>query len=449
MHGSPERLRLVMTVILAFGLATPATAQLANLNRRDAVVQAVEKVSPAVVNISTEVLVRNPYASSPDIFEWFFGGARRQPRETYVENSLGSGVIVNERGYVLTNDHVVSAASRITITFQDGRQVEAKLLGSDEASDLAVLMLQEKGPWPAAKMGSSSDLMIGETVIAIGNPFGLQSTVTVGVVSATGRTVAGPDRTALPFADFIQTDAAINPGNSGGALLNILGELIGVNAQIVAKGQNLGFAIPIDRAKKVVDELVTYGHLRPPWTGLVAENLDAQQAAYYGIDQAAGALIVKVYADSPGEEAGVLAGDIVTQVGSHRVKNLFDFVTAIAEVRYGQRVNLRLLREKEELVRPIRVEAFPKRRAKEFAWNLLGFTVAQRGQYVIINRIRSGSRAEAKGFVPGLQLRRINGKIVRSEDDFYEGIPQAMLRRSVNLLIATRRGLYPVTLPVR
>ncbi len=442
--------RLMISATLMLAVLPVASAQVPNIQRRDAVVLAVEKVSPAVVNISTEVLIRNPYSQAPDIWEYFFGGgSRRRPRESYVENSLGSGVIVDKRGYVLTNDHVVASASRIMVTFQDGRQVEAKLLGSDEASDLAVLQLQEEGPWPFARMGSSSKLMIGETLIAIGNPFGLQSTVTVGVLSATGRTLAGPDQAALPFADFLQTDAAINPGNSGGALLNILGELVGINAQIVAKGQNLGFAIPIDRASKVLAELITFGRLRPPWTGLVLEDLDANQAEYYGLEQAAGALVVKIFEDSPAQDARVQVGDVITGVGAHRIKNIADFFTAIAEVPLGQKVNVRLLREKGEVVHPLKVEAFPKERAPEYTWNALGITVGQSGRYAVIDRVRTGSRAGTIGLRQGLQIRRINGKTIHSAEEFYEAMPQALLLRSVNLAIATRRGLHPVTLPVR
>ena len=442
--------RPATTLLLAALAAAPggslATAE--PVARRTPVVDAVERVSPAVVNISTEVIVRNPYAQAPDIFDWFFGG-RRQRRQYYVENSLGSGVIVDSRGYVLTNNHVIAAASRITITFVDGKQVEADLVGSDQATDLAVLKLQGEGPWPAVEMGTSSDLMVGETAIAIGNPFGLQSSVTTGVISATGRMLPGPDEDAIPFADFIQTDAAINPGNSGGALLNIRGELIGINTQIVAKGQNLGFAIPIDRARKVLRELRDYGYLRPAWTGLVVEDLDPQQAEYLELDSHEGVLVVKIYRDSPATEARFHLGDVIIAVGSRKISNIADWDTAIAQVEYGKRVNVRLVRKGEEVVYPLRVEAFPAERAEEFAWSVLGFTVKDRRGLVVIDAVRDNSKAAEIGLVPGLAIRSLGGHKVRNAKQFYEIVPQMLYRRSADLVIAARRGLYRIPIPIR
>ncbi|MDQ7006070.1 MAG: trypsin-like peptidase domain-containing protein [Acidobacteriota bacterium] len=438
----------VALTVLAVALAG-TVAGAPPVSRRTPVVDAVERVSPAVVNISTEVIVRNPYARTPDIFDWFFGGGPRRGRQYYVENSLGSGVIVDSRGYVLTNNHVIAAASRITVTFVDGKQVEADLVGSDQATDLAVLKLQGEGPWPSVAMGSSADLMVGETAIAIGNPFGLQSTVTTGVISATGRMLPGPDEGAIPFADFIQTDAAINPGNSGGALLNIRGELIGINTQIVAKGQNLGFAIPIDRARKVLRELRDYGYLRPAWTGLVVEDLDRQLAEYYGMESREGVLVVKIYRDSPATEAHFRLGDVIIAVGSRKVTNIADWDTAIAQVEYGRRVNVRLVRKGEEVVHPLRVVAFPAERAEDFAWSVLGFTVTDRRGLVVIDKVRAHSKAAEIGLVSGLAVRSLAGHKVRSAKEFYEFVPQILYRRSADLVIAARRGLYRIPLPIR
>lgn len=443
------RTRVMMVAVFAGLACGMALGDTTLAPRRNAVVRAVEKVSPAVVNISTEVIVRNPYAQAPNLLEWFFGGGRRRPRHYYVENSLGSGVIVDPKGYVLTNNHVIAAASRITVTFVDGKQVEADLVGSDQTSDLAVLKLKGDGPWPSVPMGTSSDLMVGETAIAIGNPFGLQSTVTTGVISATGRTLAGPNEDAIPFADFIQTDAAINPGNSGGALLNVLGELIGINTQIVAKGQNLGFAIPIDRARKVVHELRDYGYLRPAWTGLVVEDMDPQQAEYYGLKPRDGVLVVKIFRDSPAVQGGFRLGDVIVKVGSHKIGNIADWDTAIAQVEYGARVNVRIVRKGEEVVHPLRVEVFPSDRSRQFAWDLLGISVADRGKLVVIDRVRQGSKAEEIGLIPGLVVRTLGNQEIHDAKEFYGAIPQVIYRRSANLLVAARRGLYRVTIPIR
>jgi serine protease Do len=430
--------------------AASESAPIANVERRDAIVRAVESVGPAVVNISTEKVVENPFYGGGSLFEWFFGRGSRAPERLRRQNSLGSGVIVDEQGHVLTNDHVIAAADRITVTLQDGRQVEAKVVGSDRASDLAVLELAEEGPWPVAPLGSSDDLMPGETVIAIGNPFGLQSTVTVGVVSATGRLIGGEGGGDIPFADFIQTDAAINPGNSGGALLNIHGELIGINSQIVARAQNLGFAIPIDRARKIYNELLHYGQVRPAWTGLVVEEVDRDIAANLGMDAARGVYVRRIFADSPAAESALRAGDVVLEVGGTRVDSLPEFDTALAKVEYGKKVNLRVFRNGETRMIPLRVEVFPQDRARELAFEVLGLTVTDhRGPHVLIDQIRRGSEPAERGVRQGMGIFEINGKRVRSAEDFYEEIPRAILQRSVNLGIIHGRGYGRLSYPLR
>lgn len=420
--------------------------------RRDAVVRAVEEVGPAVVNISTQVVVENPYSRRPQsMMEWFFGGMQR-PRKSLIENSLGSGVIVDPKGYVLTNDHVISAADRIVVTLQDERQVEAELVGSDPASDLAVIRLKGEGPWPSVPMGSSSELMIGETLIAIGNPLGFQNTVTVGVASATGRTLASsPDDPDVSFSDFIQTDAAINPGNSGGALLNIDGELVGINTQIAARAQNLGFAIPVDRARRTLEELVLYGRVRPVWTGLVVESLDQRMARSRGMDKAEGVFVVRKFVDSPADGSKVRAGDIVVEVEGVRIKSIADWATALANAEKGSEIQLKILRGDELVTTELGVAGFPENRAPKMAWELLGIRVEDARQGVAITQVRPGSWfAERASETPrGLYVVRIDGKPVESADDFYSAIADTIHRRSTNLVLATRRGYFRVSIPTR
>jgi serine protease Do len=445
------------TIALAAATAAPATlaappaepAPVANVNRRDAIVQTVERVGPAVVNISTEKIVENPFYRGGDLFEWFFGRGARQPRQERRQNSLGSGVIIDEQGHVLTNDHVIAAADRITVTLQDGRSVQANVVGSDRPSDLAVLKLQGEGPWPKAPLGSSSDLMPGETVIAIGNPFGLKSTVTVGVISATGRVVPASQSGEIPFADFIQTDAAINPGNSGGALLNIRGELVGINSQIVARGQNLGFAIPIDRARKIYKELVHYGQVRPAWTGLVVEEVDRDIASNLQLDRARGVYVRRIFPDSPASESALRAGDVVLEVGGTAVDSLPEFDTALAKVDYGKKVNLRVFRNGETRMIPLRVEVFPEDRARELALQVLGLTVTDYRGNVVIEELEPGSEPAERGVRPGMGIFEINGKRVESAEDFYDEVPRAILQRSVNLGIVHRRGYGRFTYSIR
>ncbi|MBW2660798.1 MAG: trypsin-like peptidase domain-containing protein, partial [Deltaproteobacteria bacterium] len=250
----------------------------AEYERENPVVKAVRKVSPAVVNINSEYEVRrrvNPFSgfSRDPFFDSFFKDFFDPGFEQrYKRTSLGSGVIIDgKRGLILTNAHVLAKSATITVILNDERKFDARIIGADPDSDLAVLRISSKNPLPAVEMGDSNDLMIGETIIAIGNPFGFSNTVTTGVISAINRSIRADDAV---YHDFIQLDASINPGNSGGALLNINGELIGINTAIYAKAQGIGFAIPINKAKRIVSDLIQYGKVVQIWLGLTVQDLD-------------------------------------------------------------------------------------------------------------------------------------------------------------------------------
>src|SRR3954471_24708886 len=279
---------LLLTSLLTPFLDDRAAAQTPQSARRTPLVSVVEKISPAVVNISAQATVREA-----DPFFGMFGlGTERQAQ------SLGSGLIIDRNGIVVTNAHVIEGASRITVTLLDGRELEADLLGLDRDADIAVLKVKVSG-LPALPLGRSSDLMIGETVVAIGNPFGLSNTVTTGVLSAVGRTVPS-ERGERLFTDFLQTDASINPGNSGGPLVNILGDVIGINSAIISGATGIGFAIPAARARRVIDDLLRFGELQPLWTGARLVTVDPELARRYGLGSVRrGALVLKVSPSSP------------------------------------------------------------------------------------------------------------------------------------------------------
>ncbi|MEE9275532.1 MAG: trypsin-like peptidase domain-containing protein, partial [bacterium] len=267
----------------AQGAAAPRLRPLKE--RRNPVVLAVESAAPAVVNISTSQVRRgtNPFSQqrnplAEEFFRNFFGPPLKKPPG----RSLGSGVIIRADGYILTNDHVVSGASEIRVHLAGNKIYPARIIGSDPTNDLAVIKIDADEALPHLPMGRSEDLMIGETVIAIGNPFGLQHTVTTGVVSALGRSLGKREKGHRNPADFIQTDASINPGNSGGPLLNIYGELIGVNTAIFSKAQGIGFAIPINRARRIVGDLIHFGKVRKVWVGLVLQDLTPRLASRIG-----------------------------------------------------------------------------------------------------------------------------------------------------------------------
>jgi len=250
----------------------PLSVQAQEGNRRSPVVLVAEKASLAVVSIfSTQEVERqeNPFSGNP-LFEDFFRDFFEPFPQRRTERSLGSGVVIRPDGYILTNEHVVLQSGKVQIQLADDRKLNARLVGADSDSDLAVLKVDEAKALPHLPLGTSDDLMIGETVIAIGNPFGLSHTVTTGVVSAVNRSLNTGERT---YYDFIQTDASINPGNSGGPLLNIKGDLIGINTAIYGKAQGIGFAIPISRAKRIVEELISHGAVDSPWIGIATQTL--------------------------------------------------------------------------------------------------------------------------------------------------------------------------------
>src|SRR5436305_2835494 len=267
-------------------------------SRRTPIVTVAHDVGPAVVNIQTESTIRRREVDP--FFDPFgvFGGRDR----SYTSQSLGSGFVWSSEGIIVTNNHVVEGASRITVNFNDGTQVPAKLIGVDPDSDVAVLRVDAKN-LAAAPVGTSGDLMIGESVIAVGNPFGLSGSVTTGVVSALGRSVPSKEE-GRTFTDFIQTDASINPGNSGGPLLNIEGKVIGINVAIYAQAQGIGFAIPVDRAKKVIQDLLRYGQVHSAWIGAVTATLTPEEAKRIGTKATDSAMVSRVFSGPPAVRSG-------------------------------------------------------------------------------------------------------------------------------------------------
>src|SRR3989454_1494906 len=302
--------------------------------RRTPIVVVAHDVLPAVVNIQTESTIRRREVDPFFDPFGFFGGRDR----TFTSQSLGSGFIWSSDGIIVTNNHVVEGASRITVNFNDGSQLPARLIGVDPDSDVAVLRVDARRLL-AAQIGTSSDLMIGETVVAVGNPFGLSGTVTTGVVSALGRSVPSKEA-GRTFTDFIQTDASINPGNSGGPLLNIEGKVVGINTAIYANAQGIGFAIPVDRARKVVQDLLRYGQVHSAWIGAVTATITPEEAKRTGVRATRGAVVARVFGGSPAQSAGLRTGDVITAGGGKAVDSREAFSTFTATVPSGQPVQV-------------------------------------------------------------------------------------------------------------
>ena len=408
-------------------------------HRRSPVVDVVQKVSAAVVFIGAEQII-NSRTSDP-FFELF--GIGRERRRAV--QSLGSGVIIDSNGTVVTNDHVIRGASVIHMVLADGRQLEAEVVGADADNDLAVLKVSGKGPFPAAKLGTSSDLMIGETTIAIGSPFGLKKTVTVGVLSAIGRSFKADDKV---YNDFLQTDASINPGNSGGPLLNIDGEVIGINTAIYASGQGIGFAIPADKVRRIVSELTQFGKVRPAWIGVEADSVNASVARSLGWDRSYGAVVVGVDSGSPAEKAGIQLGDIIEEVAGTQVEDAEDFNVRMRGYPARATVPLTVFRRGTTKTLSILPVEFPPKLAESMAWERLGIRVESAKRGLTISSVRRDSPAARVGLVSGDVILRVNNLETDTVESFREAMISARASKSVLLVIKRGRFAYYVTLPM-
>ena len=405
-----------------------------------------QKVTPAVVNIRAE-RVRTVSRLRP-LFEEFFGdlfGRRPAPQR---EQSLGSGVIISAEGIILTNAHVVDGAEQIKVHLADQRVFPGEVVGVDSKTDVAVLRIKSEQPLPVAVLGDSDRIKVGHWALAIGNPFGLDSTLTVGVVSATGRSNVGIE----DYEDFIQTDASINPGNSGGPLLNIYGEVVGINTAIVAAGQGIGFAIPINLARQIAEQLLTSGEVTRGWLGVTMQPLDPALAEAFGLDKVSGALVTRVLPDTPAERAGIQRGDVLLSFAGKAVRGVRELQLLVASAPIGKGVPVQVLRDGARLTLNVVISKRDERRPLPAAapeqGNWLGMTVREGDEGLTVAEVVPGSVAERGGVREGDQLLAIDRREVRSLAEF-ERISRS-LRPDRTVVLLVRRGetaLY-LALPV-
>jgi serine protease Do len=423
-----------------------------------------KKTMPVVVNIST-TSQRSPRSGSndpiEDFFNRFFGEAT--PKENN-QRSLGSGILISKDGEILTNYHVVRNADTIKVKLADQTEYEARLIGKDDRTDLALIKLRRSGGnLPFARLGSSSQIDVGDWVMAIGNPFGLEHTVTAGIVSAKGRVIG-----AGPYDNFIQTDASINPGNSGGPLINAEGEVIGVNSAIFSQsGGNvgIGFAIPIDLAKKVTDHLRKNGKVVRGWLGVRAQDVTPTLAASIGLTRNPNetALVTEVAEKSPAAEAGVKTGDVIVEFNGKLVPKSHDFPSVIADTAPGQKVTLKIFRDKKEQVVGVRIgeltdeiDANQQVEARDPELGLrvqritpeaarrLGLSSAKG---VLVVEVQPGSPADQVGIEPGDVIREVNQRAVSNVKEFERGTRQG--RRGDRILLLVQRGENAVFFAVK
>jgi len=373
----------------------------------------------------------------------------------YKRTSLGSGVIIDgKRGFILTNEHVIKKTGTINVVLKDGREFSAQIVGADPDSDLAVLRIASKSPLPDIEMGDSDGIMIGETVFAIGNPFGFSNTVTTGVISATNRSFRVNETV---YHDFIQTDASINPGNSGGPLLNINGELIGVNTAIYAKAQGIGFAIPINKAKKIVSDLIKYGEVVHAWIGITVQKIDERLSQYLNLSDKIGVLVKKVENNSPAYKTGISNGDIILSIGTTTIYSEKGYQTIMRDFSEGETIVINVLRNGNKKRFAVKATVFPKELAMDLAYNLFGIAVENlsiknRYRYktdaregVVISDLHPQSYLARIGASQGDIIRQMNDITINNIKDFEKAVIKYRQKSSVVILLQRGNQLYNIT----
>jgi Do/DeqQ family serine protease len=453
--------RLFAAAVLAAGLCAPGAfaalpsppASAVEAAPMPSLAPMVKRVSPAVVNIATRGTIkekpgqRNPLLDDPFFRRFFDVPPDSRPRERQFQ-SAGSGVIVDAKnGYIITNHHVVENASEITVTLLDNRSFSAKVVGSDEGADIAVLQAKQPN-LVAMALGDSSKLEVGDYVVAIGNPFGLQHTVTAGIVSALGRTGINPDG----YEDFIQTDASINPGNSGGALVNLRGELVGINSAILSgSGGNIGigFAIPVNMAKGVMDQLIKYGQVKRGVLGVNIYDVTPDVAKEFGLNEASGALVAGVSQGSAAEHAGIKTGDIIVSINGAPIKNASELRNTIGMQRVGDQVEIGLLRDGK----PLKVTALVAEHSESEAVNAAdvhrGLEGADLGDApdaagVLVRAVQDGSPAAQAGLRANDVIVAVGRTPVATMKAFREVAKGASF-----LMLNVKRGNAVVLIPIR
>ena len=475
---------LALIISTGFTWTAPACAQtsddleqmIRSSKTRAALVQNVQK---GVVHIKVEKIMRTPDGQSlnnprdlynDEFFRRFFPELqppnnqqprkRKQPNHKFRQSGMGSGSIIDTDGYILTNHHVVGEADKMVVVLYDGQEREAKLVGTDPESDIAVVKIEGNG-LPVLSMGDSDKILVGEDVIAVGNPFGLIQTVTYGIVSAKGRTNVGINE----YENFIQTDAAINPGNSGGPLVNLRGEIVGVNSAIFSQSggyQGIGFAVPINMARKIMRDLIDKGSVSRGWLGVGIQDVTQDLAKAFQLKSTKGCLITGVMQDTPAQKAGLRKGDVVIQINEKHIQNSNHLRNEIANAGAFSEIEMELIRDGKTILINLRLAERPKKIGEMKMLSqpsptteqveVLGMTVEELteenaekigvkpGVGVVITDVESGSSAEKTGLQPGMIVQEVERQAVSSLNIFKEIIGNIDQEKGILLLITTSNG---------
>jgi len=461
-------LRLVLLAIMAVGLsraeAAPAPVTSQESGIEDAVINVAATVGKAVISISTEytsslkknkkIYFNAPFGNDESLrrfFEDFFG---EMPEQEYRQRGLGSGVIIDPEGYILTNEHVIADADKITVTLSDGREFRGEVKGKDSRSDLTVIKINAAN-LPAAALGDSDNLRIGQWVVAIGNPFAFamhspEPTVTSGVVSALHRSLGrslsrGRER---DYNDLIQTDAAINPGNSGGPLVNLKGEIVGINVAIFSTSggyQGIGFAIPINNAKRIISRLIEGKKIIYGWLGVTVQDLTQDLAKHLGLSEKGGALVANVLKDGPADKAGIKDGDVIREFDGQKVASVRELLNLVGKAEVGRKVKVVVMREKKEMPLNVQIGERPENLEESEAgvqpgeskkWRGLEVSEVKKG--VVIADVEPASAADEAGLIAGEIILEIDKQPVNSLAD-YQRIIKAI---KGDCLVKTSRGFF-------
>ncbi len=449
-YSSRQRfsVRLISIAAILFGLVSMIAAHPAFAIVQPDLVDLVKRLKPVVVNISTTQVQEavnhkgmvNPFQGSPleKFFEQF---QQRMPQHRQESRSLGSGVIIDPAGFILTNNHVVGEADRITVRLADEREFEARIVGRDEKTDLALIRIKTEENLPVAKLGASDQAEVGSWVVAIGNPFGLDATVTAGIISAKGRVIGSG-----PYDNFIQTDAAINPGNSGGPLFNMQGKVIGINTAIFSRSggnMGIGFAIPINLAKSIIPQLKTEGRVTRGWLGVRIQVISQQLAEALGLERKIGALVASVESGSPADAGGLKTGDVIVRFDGNPVERMRDLPALVAATPVGKTVQVDVVRDGANKRLPVRIAELRDDAAKPvtrkpgktswFGLDLRSLTPELRQRLeipeemagVVVAGVEEGGRGQRAGLRQGDLIREVNRQPVKNLDDMGIRLPQA------------------------
>ncbi len=467
---------LWMVLFLAAGALAPGTGLAQQAITSDTFAELAQRTGGAVVNISTEKIVKNksqeffsqmpghpggPGGQSPfgqeDPFREFFDKFFGEMPKSFKTRSLGSGFIMDQKGYIITNNHVVEGADKITVKLIGGKEYKATIKGRDPKTDLALIHITNPpADLPFLKLGDSDAVRVGDWVMAVGNPFGLSHTVTQGIISAKGRVIG-----AGPYDNFLQTDASINPGNSGGPLLNLRGDVVGINTAILSSGQGIGFAIPSSMAKSVIPQLMEKGKVTRGMLGVQVQNVTPELAKSFGLPEPKGALVAEVFPDSPAEKAGIHRGDIIVEFNGHVIHEMNDLPRLVAETAPGTKATVKVLREGKEKTFTVTITELTEEKqaaqtkeegteeaplglvVKNVDPNLARRFRLRDNKGAVVVGVEQGSAASDAGIKAGDMVLEVNGQVINNAQDFQSAVSKLKKESYARFLIKRQgRTLY-------